>query len=60
MASRAFDAVPNVLHGQRIPNTLGGFGLPSHAPLLRVPLAALAATAAVIMVVLVVASGRAA
>jgi hypothetical protein len=44
----------NVLHDQRVPNTLGGIGLPAVATRRRLPTGAIVAAVAVIVAVLVV------
>jgi hypothetical protein len=49
---------PNVLHDQRVPNTLGGIGAPTTPARLRIPAGVVLALVVAIVVVLVILAGR--
>jgi hypothetical protein len=53
-------ALPNVLHDQTVPNTLGRMGPPRAAPRRRAPVRVLAASAGVVLAVVVAILARAA
>jgi hypothetical protein len=50
--------LPNVLHDQNTPNTLGGIGAPTVAARLRVSAGMVVAAVVVIVVVLAILAGR--
>ncbi len=58
MQNQALEVLPNVLHDQTVPNTLGGLAAPGPVGRLRLPPGVLVAAGAIVLALLAILLGR--